>query len=64
MNTMRDSAPYIPNAGDYLIASKKCELMSLQYFLQMGKLIQCISNLVHGLQRERGASNIFWVPAG
>jgi hypothetical protein len=59
MNTMRDSAPYIPNAGDYLIASKKCELMSLRYFLQMGKLIQCISNLVHGLQRERGASNIF-----
>jgi len=48
-----------PSAEAYLIASRRCELMNLQHFLQMGKLIQSISNLVHGLQRERGASNIF-----
>ncbi len=48
-----------PSAEDYLIASRRCELMNLQYFLQMGTLVQSISNLVHGLQRERGASNIF-----
>lgn len=47
------------SAKEYLIASRRCELMNLQYFLQMGKLVQSISNLVHGLQRERGASNIF-----
>ncbi|MDI9243645.1 nitrate regulatory protein [Marinobacter sp. CHS3-4] len=64
MNTTSDSSHYVPNAGDYLIASKSCELMSLQYFLRMGKMIQCISNLVHGLQRERGASNVFLGSAG
>lgn len=52
----RDSAQ--PSAEDYLIASRRCELMNLQYFLQMGKLVQSISNLVHGLQR-RGAATIF-----
>jgi len=60
MNTSkrrRNSAQ--PSAEDYLIASRRCELMNLQYFLQMGKLVQSISNLVHGLQRERGASTIF-----
>lgn len=48
-----------PKAADYLIASKKCELQSLAYFLQMGRLVLSISNLIHALQRERGASNIF-----
>lgn len=48
-----------PSAGEYLVASRRCELMNLQYFLQMGKLVQSIGNLVHGLQRERGASNMF-----
>lgn len=64
MNTKPNSSPYVPNAGDYLIASRSCELMSLQYFLRMGKMIQCISNLVHGLQRERGASNVFLGSSG
>jgi len=45
--------------ADYLIASKKCDLLSLEQLLHMGKLVVCISNLVHVLQRERGASNIF-----
>lgn len=64
MNTRPDFAPALPSAGDYLIASKTCELKSLQYFLQMGRLVQCISNLVHGLQRERGASNVFLGSSG
>ncbi|WP_181259025.1 nitrate regulatory protein [Marinobacter sp. 3-2] len=64
MNTKRNTVPEIPGAGDYLIASKTCELMSLQYFLQMGRLVQCISSLVHGLQRERGASNVFLGSSG
>ncbi|KAA1174278.1 ANTAR domain-containing protein [Marinobacter salinexigens] len=60
MNTRkRKTPPQTPSAADYLIASRQCELMNLQYFLQMGKLVQTISNLVHGLQRERGASNVF-----
>ncbi|PCM44239.1 nitrate- and nitrite sensing domain-containing protein [Marinobacter sp. ANT_B65] len=64
MSTKRDAVPDIPKAADYLIASKTCELMSLQYFLQMGRLVPCISSLVHGLQRERGASNVFLGSAG
>lgn len=64
MNTRPDFAPQLPSAGDYLIASKTCELKNLQYFLQMGRLVQCISNLVHGLQRERGASNVFLGSSG
>lgn len=64
MNTKRAAAVKSPTAGDYLIASKSCELMNLQYFLQMGKLVQCISNLVHSLQCERGASNVFLGSAG
>ncbi|HDZ38588.1 MAG TPA: ANTAR domain-containing protein [Marinobacter sp.] len=55
----RQRNPGQPSAEQYLIASRRCELMNLQHFLQMGKLIQSISNLVHGLQRERGASTIF-----
>ncbi|WP_286221417.1 nitrate- and nitrite sensing domain-containing protein [Marinobacter apostichopi] len=60
MNTKRQQHnPKPPTAADFLIASRQCELMNLQYFLQMGKVVQSISNLVHGLQRERGASNVF-----
>jgi len=56
--------PAAPTAADYLIASRQCELMNLQYFLQMGKVVQSISNLVHSFQRERGASNVFLGSAG
>lgn len=49
----------VPTATDFLIASRQCELRHLEYFLQMGKLVQGIGDLVHGLQRERGASNVF-----
>lgn len=60
MNTKQQQHnPKVPTAADFLIASRQCELMNLQYFLQMGKVVQSISNLVHGLQRERGASNVF-----
>ena len=47
------------NATDYLIASKQAEIQNLSYFLQMGQLVVVISDLVHALQKERGASNIF-----
>lgn len=60
MNTSRHQYNSAQSSAEaYLIASRRCELISLQYFLQMGKLVQSIGNLVHGLQRERGASTIF-----
>ena len=47
------------SATDYLIAAKQIEIQNLAYFLQMGQLVVMISDLVHALQKERGASNIF-----
>ncbi|MCL1486267.1 MAG: nitrate- and nitrite sensing domain-containing protein [Marinobacter sp.] len=65
MNTRRQKhKPISPSAADYLIASRQCELTNLQYFLQMGKVVQSISNLVHGFQRERGAANVFLGSSG
>lgn len=48
-----------PRAADYLIASRRCELSNLERFLQMGKLVLSAGNLIHQLQLERGASNVF-----
>lgn len=52
------------SVGDYLLASKKCDLLSLEQLLHMGQLVVSISNLVHSLQRERGLSNLFVGSAG
>jgi hypothetical protein len=46
-------------AADFLMASRQCEIRNLEYFLQMGRLVQSVGNLVHGLQRERGATNLY-----
>ncbi len=47
------------NATDFLIASKRSEINSLEYFLEMGQLIVIVSDLIHALQKERGASNLY-----
>lgn len=52
------------SATDYLIASKRCETQDLEHFLALGELVATISNLVHNLQRERGASNLYLASAG
>lgn len=57
-------APPAPDAADFLIASRQCELAHLQHFLELGRLIQTIGDLVHGLQQERGASNVYLGSAG
>lgn len=44
----------------YLQASRESDIASLQRLLHTGKLITTVSELVHQLQRERGASNI-WI---
>lgn len=53
------TTPLQRSATDYLIAAKQVEIQNLAYFLQMGQLVVMISDLVHALQKERGASNIF-----
>ncbi|MAL97891.1 MAG: hypothetical protein CL583_05505 [Alteromonadaceae bacterium] len=47
------------SATDYLVASKNCEIIALEAFLRMGRLVVAVSNLVHALQRERGAANLY-----
>lgn len=46
-------------ASDFLMASKRCEMASLESLLSMGRLVGSVSNLIHAVQRERGASNLF-----
>lgn len=48
------------DALTWLRASRESDIASLQRLLQTGQLITAVSELVHQLQRERGASNI-WI---
>ncbi|MCK8516873.1 nitrate- and nitrite sensing domain-containing protein [Methylonatrum kenyense] len=51
-------------AADYLIASRRCEILGLEHLLGTSRLVVSISNLVHVLQRERGTANLFTGSAG
>ncbi|MBB3303820.1 MULTISPECIES: nitrate regulatory protein [unclassified Enterobacter] len=51
-------------ALNYLRASRASEIASLQRLLRTGEQITAISELIHVLQRERGASNIWLCSAG
>lgn len=46
-------------AAEFLIASKRCEIQGLRDFNVISDLISVIGDLVHSLQRERGASNLY-----
>ncbi|MGK3141096.1 nitrate- and nitrite sensing domain-containing protein [Pantoea sp. C2G6] len=48
------------DALSWLQASRQSDIASLQRLLQTGELIAAVSELVHQLQRERGASNL-WI---
>ena len=48
------------DALKYLQASCESDIASLQRLLRTGQLLAAVSELVHQLQRERGASNI-WI---
>lgn len=43
----------------FLIAAKRCEIAELQALTQTSGLVNAAAGLVHGLQRERGLSNLF-----
>lgn len=58
-NPTHTQLPKQRSATDYLIAAKQVEIQNLAYFLHMGQLVVMVSDLVHALQKERGASNIF-----
>ncbi len=54
-----EATPNSLNAIDFLMASKRSEIQSLEYFLSMGQLVVMVSDLIHALQKERGASNLY-----
>lgn len=51
-------------ALEYLMAAKRCEIADLQRLALTGALVNAVGRLVHGLQRERGLSNLFLASGG
>ena len=51
-------------AVQFLVAARHCEIEGLKLLLEAGRLVLSISSLVHCLQRERGASNLYLASAG
>lgn len=47
------------DAVRFLMAARQCEIQSLRHLLAAGRLVLAVSSLVHCLQRERGASNLY-----
>ena len=58
------SFPFEEAIGDFLVASRKCEVVSLERLLEAVQLVGHIRALVHQLQRERGASSLWIGSAG
>lgn len=47
------------SALNFLVAAKRCEIAELQALALTGALVNVTGRLVHGLQRERGLSNLY-----
>lgn len=60
---MTSNTPLDETIGDFLVASRKCEVVSLERLLEAVQLVGRIRALVHQLQRERGASSL-WIGSG
>ena len=48
----------------FLLAARRCEIDDLEQLALSCELVQAVSELVHQLQRERGASNVFLASDG
>ncbi len=45
--------------ADFLVLSRQCEIEGLRHLLDASQFIGSIRSLIHSLQRERGASNLY-----
>jgi hypothetical protein len=45
--------------SSFLLAARQCEIAELEELARTGELVGAIGRFVHGLQRERGLSNVF-----
>lgn len=52
------------SALSFLVAARRCEIDELEQLARTCELVQEISELVHRLQRERGASNVYLASGG
>ncbi|THF61802.1 ANTAR domain-containing protein [Pseudothauera nasutitermitis] len=52
------------SATGFLLAAKRCEIHALEQLALTAGLVGGIGRLVHGLQKERGASNIYLASGG
>ena len=48
----------------FLVTAKHCEIADLTQLTQTASLVDTTARLVHGLQRERGLSNLYLAPSG
>lgn len=48
----------------FLVAARRCEIHDLEQLARSCELVQAVSELVHQLQGERGASNLFLASGG
>lgn len=48
----------------FLVTAKHCEIADLTQLTQTASLVDTTARLVHGLQRERGLSNLYLAPYG
>ena len=51
-------------AREFLLAARRCEIRDLEKLAQSCELVLAVGELVHGLQRERGAAQIFLLSGG
>lgn len=52
------------SALDFLVAAKRCEIHGLEQLMLTSELVRDVTALVHLLQRERGASNVYLASGG
>lgn len=62
--TIAPSTHLMTSGLDYLIQAKRCEIADLAALTQTASLVDTTARLVHGLQRERGLSNLYLAPQG
>jgi hypothetical protein len=54
----------VKSALNYLLTARQCEIAELERLARTSELVNTVGRLVHGLQRERGTSNIFLASQG
>lgn len=63
-STSRPTSNTMTSGLRFLMAAKRCEIAELERLALTNVLVKAIGRLVHGLQRERGLSNLYLASQG